>query len=196
MEQRLILASKSPRRHELLSILGIPFDRLAPKVDESPRPHEGPGEMVMRLSLDKARDVLLEKKGLVIAADTAVFINGRVLGKPKDEEDASNMLSLLSGAVHEVYTGLALSDGKKEICEVERTNVCFRPLSKEEIACYIKSKEPMDKAGAYGIQGLGALFVKGIEGDYFNVVGLPLCLLGRILARDFGIDPLACSPPR
>ena len=127
---------------------------------------------------------------LIIAADTVVSIDGRVLGKPRDPEDAAAMLAALSGREHTVYTGVTVRRGGETVTEHEATAVRFRPLTEGEIADYVATGEPMDKAGAYGIQDYGALLVEGISGDYFNVVGLPVCRLGRILTR-FGVDPLA-----
>ena len=147
--------------------------------------------IVEELSLRKAQ-AAAKKAGpndLIIAADTVVALDGAVLGKPRDEEDAFAMLSALSGREHRVYTGVTVLQGEQTVTEHEETAVTFRPLEDGEIRGYIATGEPMDKAGAYGIQGLGALLVSGIRGDYDNVVGLPVFRLGRILAR-FGIDLL------
>ena len=179
--EKLILASCSPRRSELLTSAGIPFETVSPDVDEScdlPA-----GEAVAVLSARKARAVgRLYPGRRVLAADTLVAVDGRPLGKPADAEDAVRMLRLLSGRTHEVYTGLCLRDKDGCVTEAERTSVRFRTLTDGEIRRYIQTSEPMDKAGAYGIQGKAALFVEAIEGDYYNVVGLPLCRLGRMLA--------------
>lgn len=187
-----ILASKSPRRQELLSRLVKEFTVM---VDESPEqtvPGESPAQMVMRLAEEKAGNIAKKVEGdaLILAADTTVVLEDEVLGKPMDEAEAYRMLSRLSGCTHQVYTGISVLDTQsgKGVTEFEVTKVRFRALSREDIRRYIASGEPMDKAGAYGIQELGALFVEGIEGDYFNVVGLPLCHLGRILSEEFKIE--------
>ena len=188
----LILASNSPRRKELLGQMGLKdFKVAAPNVDESVEDGLSPAETVEQLSLRKAQ-AAAKKAGpndLIIAADTVVALDGVVLGKPRDEEDAFAMLSALSGREHRVYTGVTVLQGEQAVTEHEETAVTFRPLEDSEIRGYIATGEPMDKAGAYGIQGLGALLVSGIRGDYDNVVGLPVFRLGRILAR-FGIDLL------
>jgi septum formation protein len=146
--------------------------------------HASPEGAVKALASQKAEEVAsrCDPYALIIAADTVVVCDGRILGKPRDEEDAFRMLRLLSGRTHEVYTGLCLKDKDSCVTEAERTAVRFRTLSDSEIRRYIETGEPMDKAGAYGIQGKAALFVEAIEGDYYNVVGLPLCRLGRMLA--------------
>ena len=188
----IILASNSPRRRELLGQMGLKdFQVSAPNVDETVEPGLSPAEMVEELSLRKAR-AAAEKAGpedLVIAADTVVALDGKVLGKPRDWEDAFAMLSALSGREHRVYTGVTVLRGEEAATGHEETTVAFRALEPGEIRGYIATGEPMDKAGAYGIQGLGALLVSGIRGDYCNVVGLPVFRLGRILAR-CGVDLL------
>lgn len=192
---QIILASNSPRRKELLAQMGITdFKVSAPNVDESVEGEPSPAEMVEQLSLRKARG-LANRAGpddLIIAADTVVALDGAVLGKPRDGEDAFAMLSALSGREHHVYTGVTVLQGERAVTEHEETAVAFRALEPEEIRGYIATGEPMDKAGAYGIQGCGALLVSGIRGDYCNVVGLPVFRLGRIL-REFGIDLLRCG---
>ena len=148
-------------------------------------------ELVRRISAEKARAVR-EQAGMdavVIAADTVVALDGAVLGKPADELEAFKMLSTLSGCRHQVYTGLTVLRGEERHTVSEETTVAFRELSEEEISCYIQTGEPMDKAGAYGIQGFGALLIEGIQGDYYNVMGLPVCRLGGIL-RQLGVDCL------
>lgn len=181
---RIILASGSPRRRELLSGLGIQGLEIIPAVGEEKRnPALSPAELVMSLSEAKAREVFSKNPGAaVIGADTVVALDGEILGKPKNEKDAFRMLSLLSGRAHEVLTGVTVisPEGHAE-SGAEITRVRFRALSQSEIEAYIATGEPMDKAGAYGIQGLASLFVEGIDGDYFNVVGLPLCRLGLML---------------
>ena len=188
----IILASHSPRRRELLGQMGITeFQIISPDVDESVEPGLSPAEMVEVLSLRKA-GAAAEKAGaedIVIAADTVVALDGSVLGKPRGEADAFAMLSSLSGREHHVYTGVTVLQGDRAVTEHEETAVAFRALEPGEIRGYIATGEPMDKAGAYGIQGLGALLVSGIRGDYCNVVGLPVFRLGGILKR-FGIDLL------
>ncbi len=188
----IILASNSPRRRELLGQMGLKdFQVSAPNVDETVEPGLSPAEMVEELSLRKAR-AAAEKAGpedLVIAADTVVALDGKVLGKPRDWEDAFAMLSALSGREHRVYTGVTVLRGEEAATGHEETTVAFRALEPGEIRGYIATGEPMDKAGAYGIQGLGALLVSGIRGDYCSVVGLPVFRLARMLA-DFGVELL------
>lgn len=189
----IILASNSPRRRELLEQVGITgFQVISPDVDERVEPGLSPAGMVEELSLRKARAAADKTgpDGLIIAADTVVALDGAVLGKPRDEADAFAMLSALSGREHRVYTGVSVLRGDRAVTEHEETAVCFRELAPVEIWGYIATGEPMDKAGAYGIQGVGALLVRGIRGDYCNVVGLPVFRLGRMLAR-FGVEPLA-----
>lgn len=191
--RKIILASASPRRQELIGRLIPDFKVMTDNSPEEVIIGEKPEETVKRLAKQKAENIAKEitDDAVVIAADTMVALDGQVLGKPCDEKEAYNMLQMLSGNMHQVYTGVAVIDTKsgKIINEYETTGVKFRTLLDEEIKAYIKSGEPMDKAGAYGIQELGALFIQGIEGDYFNVVGLPLCRLGRIL-KEMGIDLL------
>ena len=188
----IILASKSPRRRELLGQMGLrDFKILAPDVDESVEEGLPPAQIVEQLSLRKAR-AAAEKAGpdgLIIAADTVVALDGAVLGKPRDEAGAFAMLSALSGREHRVYTGVTVLQGERAVTEHEETAVAFRGLEADEIRGYIATGEPMDKAGAYGIQGRGALLVSGIRGDYCNVVGLPVFRLGRMLER-FGVSLL------
>ncbi len=181
----IILASASPRRRELLSRMGIDFEIMVADVDERIDFALPPEELVSGLALRKARavaDILQNNLPstqdiLIIAADTVVAKDGSILGKPTDEADARRMLHMLSGASHEVLTGMAILSGEKLLLHTERTEVHFRPLDDAEIDAYIASGEPMDKAGAYGIQGIGGIFVSAIHGDYYNVVGLPICKL-------------------
>ena len=185
----IILASNSPRRRELLAQIGIrDFQILSPDVDEAVESGLSPARMVEALSLRKARAAAgrAGAEDLILAADTVVALDGRVLGKPRDREEAFAMLSALSGREHRVYTGVTVLGGGRAATEHEETAVAFRALSPEEIRDYIATGEPMDKAGAYGIQGVGALLVQGIRGDYCNVVGLPLFRLGRMLSG-FGV---------
>ena len=182
----IVLASSSPRRKELMEMLEIPDLQIIPaKGEEIPPEHAGPGELVMALSAAKAREVAArcEAEDLVIGADTIVWVDGHAFGKPHSKEEAAAMLRRLSGDVHEVYTGVTVICGGREQREFERSLVRFRPLDEDEILRYIASGEPMDKAGAYGAQGRGALFVERIEGDFFNVMGLPLCRLGQMLKK-------------
>lgn len=190
----LILASQSPRRRALLEQIGMKFKAISPDVDERVDGNPSPAQLVEELSLRKARAVARQGagQGLILAADTVVALDGAVLGKPKTEQEAFSMLSALSGNRHEVYTGLTLLQGGREDTGHEVTTVAFRLLEPEEITRYIATGEPMDKAGAYGIQGLGALLVSGIQGDYYNVMGLPLYRLGQMLAG-FGVDLLALA---
>ena len=191
----IILASQSPRRRELLNQMGLKgFKVTSPDVDEAIEGNRPPAQIVEELSLRKARAVAesADEDDLIIAADTVVALEGAVLGKPEDEVSAFSMLSALSGNRHYVYTGVTVILGDKAVTQHEMTTVTFRELEPEEITNYIATGEPMDKAGAYGIQGLGALLVSGIKGDYFNVMGLPVYRLGRILAQ-FGLDLLALA---
>ena len=186
----IVLASRSPRRRELLEMLGVRDLEILPARGEAPFPTElPPGEAAVEVARAKALDVLpLAPAGsLVLASDTVVTLEGRVLGKPRDEEEAFAMLSALSGRRHTVYSALVLLSDKGERCGFEATDVFFRPLREEEIRRYIATGEPMDKAGAYGAQGLASLFIERMEGDFFNVVGLPLCALGKLLA-DLGYE--------
>jgi len=176
-----ILASASPRRRELLTQVGLVFEVMVSDADENIEESLSPDELVKRLSLIKATAVKeeLSAKGAdgdsaVIGADTVVFHKGEILGKPKDEEDAFRMLKSLCGDAHSVYTGVTVLLGDETITFANETKVVFDTISDEEIKRYIASKEPMDKAGAYGIQGLGGAFVTSIEGEYANVVGFPI----------------------
>ena len=191
----IILASASPRRRELLNIAGLDFGIVVADVDESAVATDVPTDIyVQELALLKAtataKKILDKKNALVIAADTVVVYDGKILGKPTDEDDAEKMLKMLSGNVHQVYTGfcvLRMSDAKT-VCKSVCTNVRMRELSEEKICAYINTGEPMDKAGSYGIQGLGSLLTDGIDGDYFNVVGLPLGELCRVLEDEFDLQ--------
>lgn len=187
----LILASGSPRRRELLAQMGLTFEVKPVDADESLQPGLTPQQQVMALSRKKAQ-AAGEKFGpgpVILAADTVVVLDDAILGKPRDEAHAAEMLRALSGRHHLVLTGVTVtSGGRSETCCVE-TEVHFRHLSETEISAYIATKEPMDKAGAYGIQGFGGLFVEKLVGDYFNVVGLPICKTGELL-RSFGIPIL------
>jgi septum formation protein len=188
---KIVLASASPRRAEILRNAGIPFETHAPVIDESRRPGELRADYVRRLALAKARAVANAQKdtadSLFLGADSVVVAADGILGKPESPEDARRMLHLLSGTVHQVHTGLAIirRPGAMEGIVEEVTSVTFAPLSDEEIESYIATGEPFDKAGAYGIQGIGGRYVTRIEGCYFNVMGLPLARLWSLL-REFG----------
>lgn len=188
---RIVLASKSPRRREILSMLGISFDVVTADTDESSTIKD-PAALVEELALRKGRAVreLLKEKGewdestLIIASDTVVATENQILGKPEDHGDAARMLRLLSDSTHHVISGIALLSGEREITDHDKTAVHFAPMTEEEILWYAGSGEPLDKAGAYAVQGLASLFVKGLSGDYFNVVGLPVYRL-NLLAKQF-----------
>ena len=177
----LILASASPRRQELLKLFGIPFLVRVADIDETMDPGAAPFDEVARLSREKALAVSRVKGDIVIAADTIVVCEGNILGKPRDPEEAFAMLSLLSGRDHQVMTGCTVLKGDAVHTFTEVTDLHFRPLTEKEIRRYVQSGEPMDKAGAYGIQGGAALFCEKMVGDYYNVMGLPVCRLGQVL---------------
>jgi septum formation protein len=175
----LVLASRSPRRKEILANAGIAFVVRPPDpVDESPRAGESPRDYVRRLAVEKARATAAQPGEIILGFDTAVVVDGEILGKPADAGDASRMLRMLSGRHHEVMTGICLR-GAEEIVDAAVTKVWFMPLTDRDIEAYVASGEPMDKAGAYAIQGLASKFVERIDGCYFNVVGLPIALLHR-----------------
>ncbi len=191
---KIVLASQSPRRKELLGRMGLEFVTQASKIDESAFDGLEARELVATLSREKAQWIARQLDGetLVIGADTVVVRDGAALGKPKDAEDAVAMLLSLSGRDHQVCTGVTVCRGDRVLTQVEETQVTFRDLTETEVRQYVSTGEPMDKAGAYGIQGLGGLLVEGIRGDYSNVVGLPVCRLGQML-KDFGVDCLALA---
>jgi len=178
---QLILASASPRRRELLGLFGIPFVVRVADIDETMDPGKLPFEEVGRVSRAKALAVSAEKDDVVIAADTIVVCEGRVLGKPRSEEEAVSMLRLLSGRDHQVMTGCTVAAHGACHTFTEVTDLYFRDLTETEIRRYVASGEPMDKAGAYGIQGGAALFCQKMAGDYYNVMGLPVCRLWETL---------------
>ena len=182
----LILASQSPRRRELLGLTGLDFTVRVADIDETMWPGKAPFDEVARVSRLKALAVDRAPGDVVIAADTIVVCEGKVLGKPRDEEDAFRMLSLLSGRHHEVMTGMTVLQDDEIVTHTEVTKIHFRELHPDEIRAYIATGEPMDKAGAYGIQGGAALFCTDMVGDYYNVMGLPVCALAIIL-RTFGL---------
>ncbi|EOU9607858.1 nucleoside triphosphate pyrophosphatase [Cronobacter dublinensis] len=181
----LYLASGSPRRQELLGMLGVSFERLVPGVEEQRAEKEAPQDYVTRLARDKARaGVALAARDLpVLGADTIVVLDGDVLEKPRDASHAAEMLRRLSGQTHQVMTAVALADSLRVRVRLVITRVTFRALTAQDIAAYVESGEPMDKAGAYGIQGLGGCFVRSIEGSYHAVVGLPLVETWELLSE-------------
>jgi len=180
----LILASSSPRRLQLLEMLGIPCRVVAPNADETPGRGERPEAYVVRLARAKASIVAAREAGeLVLGADTTVVARGEILGKPESPDEAEMMLGKLAGRTHHVMTGVALALGDKVIHALDVTDVTFRPLDRETIAAYVATGEPMDKAGGYGVQGRGAALVEAIRGDFFSVMGLPLRLVLDLLER-------------
>jgi septum formation protein len=184
---RVVLASASPRRRQLLDLIGIAHEVRPANIDETMRPRETPRRHAERLAREKATAIAKRDPDLItIGADTIVVLNRKVLGKPRDTDDAARMLALLSGREHLVTTAVAVSRGKKLRSAVEEVRVRFRRLRDDEIEAYIATGEPMDKAGAYGIQGYGATIVERIEGDYFAVMGLPIVRLIGLL-RDVGV---------
>ncbi|WP_068500032.1 Maf family protein [Paenibacillus kribbensis] len=193
---RIILASTSPRRKELLAFLRLPFEVMPSHADESTPESWTPQQIVETLAVRKAEAVVnvaaqSEEAGLVIGSDTIVVLDGLVLGKPADHADAVRMLTALQGRTHLVYTGVAClhTVTGKTLVRHRQTKVTMKPLSHEQIVAYVNTGEPSDKAGAYGIQGMGATLVESIQGCYFNVVGLPLSLLSDMLS-DFGVNVL------
>jgi septum formation protein len=185
---RLVLASKSPRRAELLAAAGIEFTVRAADVDETPLPSETPRDYVLRLAEVKARAVQAADDEIVLAADTTVVLDGEILGKPVDAADARRMLQALAGKRHEVMTAICLKTAGRVIPDIDTTAVWFGPMSEGEIDEYVASGEPMDKAGAYGIQGLASRYIDRIDGSYSNVVGLPVAMTWRRL-RAISVQP-------
>lgn len=191
--KRIILASQSPRRRELLTQIGLKFE-VIPSTVEEVITSTNSVEVVQELAQQKARDVaevagreMAKDSLLVIGADTIVVYEGKILGKPGDKEDAVRMLTMLQGKEHSVYTGVALLSGEQEIVFAEETRVQMCPMTPEEILWYVNTGEPMDKAGAYGIQGLCARFIRQIQGDYYNVVGLPVGRIYQELKKEEGV---------
>jgi septum formation protein len=185
-EPRIILASASPRRAELLSQIGVKFELVPSQIEERPHPDEAPPDYITRIARAKVIAVARQQEsGLVIGADTVVVLDGRLLGKPVDDTEARSMLKQLSGRWHAVMTGVALYEveSRHEVADYEKTLVKFAQLSDREIDWYTETGETKDKAGAYGIQGLGGLFVDEIAGNYYNVVGLPIPLVYRLARR-------------
>ena len=180
---KLILASQSPRRKELLGLFHIPFEIRVADIDETMDPNGAPFEEVARVSRCKALAIAREKEDVLVAADTIVVCQGKILGKPRSKQEALEMLQMLSGRDHQVMTGVTVLQGDAEAVFTEVTDLHFRELSLAEIQRYVDSGEPMDKAGAYGIQGGAALFCSHLVGDYYNVMGLPVCRLGEVLRQ-------------
>jgi septum formation protein len=198
MTPRLILASTSPRRRELLGLLGLPFETVASRYDESlidPATMK-PSDYVTRLACGKAEEVAGRTNGdaLIIGADTTVVLDGHYLNKPADADDARRMLMALSGRTHEVYTGLCLIHGGARLTDYAVTEVTFDTIDNATLAAYVATGEPLDKAGAYGIQGKALAFIPHIKGDYFNVVGLPLEYIRRMLLPYF--SDISPTPPQ
>ena len=187
---RIILASGSPRRQELLQRMGLrEFEISVPDVEEWYPPELVPEDIVAYISREKSQAVQASADAIVITADTMVFLDDQRLGKPQDEADALRMLTALQGRRHTVCTGVTVRQGDRVLTESEATGVIFRPAEESELRAYIATGEPMDKAGSYGVQGKGALLVERLEGDFFNVMGLPVLRLSRMLAQ-FGIKLL------
>jgi septum formation protein len=187
---RILLASASPRRAELLTAIGVAFEVAPSHVPERPHPDEAPANYIMRLARAKVIEIARKREsGLVIGADTIVVLDGRLLHKPEDDADAERMLTLLSGKWHAVMTGVSLYDvsSRREVADYDKTLVKFAPLTREEIDWYVKTGEPHGKAGSYAIQGRASMFIDEIAGNYHNVVGLPLPLVYR-LAKRLGYD--------
>ncbi|MBO5867926.1 MAG: septum formation inhibitor Maf [Oscillospiraceae bacterium] len=177
----LILASQSPRRKELLSLMRLPFEIRVADIDETMDKTLSIADGVAELSRRKANAIPREPEDIVIAADTIVVLDDKVLGKPKDTEDARQMLTALSGRTHQVMTGFTVCRGEEAVSHTEITDVTFRKRTEKDIEAYIATGDPMDKAGSYGIQNGAALFVEKLCGDYYNVMGLPICRLSQIL---------------
>lgn len=179
---KLVLASRSPRRAELLKAAGFEFTVRVADIDETPRNGEAPRAYVLRVAEEKARAVPADRDEIVLAADTTVVLGNEIMGKPADAADAARMLRALAGNRHEVITAICIKQGHRVTCDIASTAVWFAPLSDAEIADYVASGEPMDKAGAYGIQGLASKFIVRIDGSYTNVVGLPVALTYRLIS--------------
>ena len=187
----IILASASPRRKEILENANVKFDVVKSTIDEVILDQELPYQVVMRLAFEKCMDIASKNENdLVIGADTIVVLDNIILGKPKDKEDATSMIKKLSGKTHQVITGISLVNFNvnKKIIDYVVSNVKFKDLSEEDIKDYIQTNESLDKAGAYGIQGYGAILVEEIQGDYFNIVGLPISRLSDLLKKHFSIN--------
>ena len=187
----LILASQSPRRQELMGQIGLTFTVRVADIDETMDPRDDAATAVGKVSAKKAAAIAAtaDAEDVIVAADTIVVIDGEILGKPHSTEEAKAMLRRLSGRTHRVMTGVTVACGDRKETVTEITEVTFRPLSETEIDTYVATGDPMDKAGSYGVQGLAAAFVEKLNGDYFNVMGLPLCRLGKML-RQFHVTVL------
>lgn len=185
----IILASASPRRLEILTMAGYSCRVQPTDADETVEEGMSPAECVALLSARKAEAAAVKTDGVIVAADTVVALDGKILGKPRDKQHAREMLRALSGRRHTVYTGVTVRQGDKAVTEVSETAVEMRRISEEELLDYVASGEPLDKAGAYGIQGRGGMLVSRIEGDYYTVMGLPLCMTSQILKNSFGVEP-------
>ena len=193
---RLVLASGSPRRRQLLETIGLRFSAIAPDIDETPVPDEDPRGYVERLALEKAEAVPATPEDVVVAADTTVAFAGHILGKPADAADARRMLLLLSDRTHEVHTGVAVRTAGRTATRVVTTLVTMATISEADIAWYVGTGEPLDKAGAYALQGAGGLLVRSVDGSSSNVVGLPLAELAELLgASGCPLDRLRHQPP-
>lgn len=188
---KIILASSSPRRKEILENANVKFDIIKSEIDEVILDNELPSQVVMRLAFEKCIDIAVKhRESLVIGADTVVVLDDIILGKPKDIDEAIAMITQLSGKTHQVITGISLINlsANKKIIDYVVSNVKFKDLSAKDIKDYIQTNESLDKAGAYGIQGYGALLVEEIQGDYFNIVGLPISRLSDLLKQHFSIN--------
>lgn len=191
---KLVLASGSPRRAEILNSVGWRFETVVPNVDESEIAGEPPETYVSRLAREKAESVAIERPGrLVLGADTTVVVGGNIVGKPVDDKNAARMIRLLSGNWHEVLTGVALAGSGTTEVELQRTRVKFALLSESEVEYLVRYGDPLDKAGAYAVQAQAALFIEAIEGDYWNVVGLPISLVYKMICRYGSADLLAAT---
>lgn len=191
MKHKFILASASPRRRQLLEQIGADFEVAVSNAEENIDENIPPHILVQQLALLKGVDTAKKlRRGYIISADTVVVAEGHILGKPSGRDDAKRMLEMLSGSIHYVYTGICVTEAEtgRAYTDYEKTEVTFVELTKEEIENYIDCGEPFDKAGAYGIQGKGAVFVSSINGDYGNVVGLPLCKLNTLIKNEFDIN--------
>jgi septum formation protein len=186
--KKVILASKSPRRKSILEQVGLKFSIVASDFDETKIKFKTPQEMVKKLSFEKAKIVAAKHpKAVIIGADTTVIFKKEIIGKPKSKQDAIRILKLLSGNTHKIVTGFTVMEGKKSITGHIVSKAKFKKLSEQEIKAYVATNEPMDKAGGYGIQDKGGLFIEKIEGDYFNVVGLPIFAVSKAL-KEFGVE--------